>query len=391
MSKILRRPMFRGGRVESRGTGITSGLANGGRVGYAAGGPTITGSELLNLRAAPDFQNALFQSKGVRSLSELLYPNTASRGFAENLVSPVDSSVAVNKNIDNIFEGYQEGDDQPDAPMNFRPGGIFAQPDVDSEENDPSSDKFVPYEPNKITGSGIVPPNKPTILSKPTEVATPKVNADDNEVTMTDLEKALGLESARQNDLGDILAAISASALKRPGRGEKRGLTDVLGDVMSSKAVTDPSRTERIKGVAGLEKYKQEKAIELAEIKARKSREYAPGNAQKNYEFFYAQTGDKELSMRLAQKQPRNFEAAFIEQRNQGNITPKMFDVLARANSIDPVSGDPSNIDLDTLELEKYYYIPNTKTLIKVVEVNGVKKLIRTPYGVTYNTKKSKK
>jgi len=42
MSKILRRPMFRGGQVESRGTGITSGLddgyATGGRVAAADGG-----------------------------------------------------------------------------------------------------------------------------------------------------------------------------------------------------------------------------------------------------------------------------------------------------------------------------------------------------------------
>ena len=30
MSRILRRPMFRGGPVSSYGTGITSGLANGG-------------------------------------------------------------------------------------------------------------------------------------------------------------------------------------------------------------------------------------------------------------------------------------------------------------------------------------------------------------------------
>ena len=43
MSKILRRPMFRGGKVDSRGTGITSGLmdtpkyATGGRVGYQSG------------------------------------------------------------------------------------------------------------------------------------------------------------------------------------------------------------------------------------------------------------------------------------------------------------------------------------------------------------------
>ena len=35
MSRILRRPMFRGGKViDSRGTGITSGLMDGGRVGY---------------------------------------------------------------------------------------------------------------------------------------------------------------------------------------------------------------------------------------------------------------------------------------------------------------------------------------------------------------------
>jgi len=43
MSKTLRRPMFRGGSVNSRGTGITSGLddsgyADGGRVGFQTGG-----------------------------------------------------------------------------------------------------------------------------------------------------------------------------------------------------------------------------------------------------------------------------------------------------------------------------------------------------------------
>ena len=40
MSRILRRPMFRGGPVSSYGTGIASGLGynNGGRVEYANGG-----------------------------------------------------------------------------------------------------------------------------------------------------------------------------------------------------------------------------------------------------------------------------------------------------------------------------------------------------------------
>ena len=59
MSKILRRPMFRGGPVDSRGTGITSGLMDGGRVGYNRGNlvaplytatsPTIVGKDIMDL------------------------------------------------------------------------------------------------------------------------------------------------------------------------------------------------------------------------------------------------------------------------------------------------------------------------------------------------------
>ena len=61
MSRILRRPMFRGGPVDSRGSGITSGLAGGGRVGYnqaglvaplySASGPVKSGAEIT--RDAP--------------------------------------------------------------------------------------------------------------------------------------------------------------------------------------------------------------------------------------------------------------------------------------------------------------------------------------------------
>ena len=48
MSRILRRPMFRGGQViDSRGTGITSGLMDGGRVGLNTGGDLITGAKVI--------------------------------------------------------------------------------------------------------------------------------------------------------------------------------------------------------------------------------------------------------------------------------------------------------------------------------------------------------
>ena len=43
----FRRPMFRGGKVDSRGTGITSGLSYGGRVGLQGGGMPPTGGSIM--------------------------------------------------------------------------------------------------------------------------------------------------------------------------------------------------------------------------------------------------------------------------------------------------------------------------------------------------------
>ena len=68
MSRILRRPMFRGGQViDSRGTGITSGLMDGGRVGFDNGGSLgdILGKD-INKSLMPlnfsDFNNLKFSS-----------------------------------------------------------------------------------------------------------------------------------------------------------------------------------------------------------------------------------------------------------------------------------------------------------------------------------------
>ena len=72
MSRILRRPMFRGGRVDSRGTGITANLGynNGGRVGYQPGGQ-VTGLDFLKKAflgprfTDPNFQPPKLFPKGV--------------------------------------------------------------------------------------------------------------------------------------------------------------------------------------------------------------------------------------------------------------------------------------------------------------------------------------
>ena len=68
MSRILRRPMFRGGPVDSRGTGITSGLmdtpkyATGGRVGYQNAG-VVTGGDLISKGNIPIDLSALANTR----------------------------------------------------------------------------------------------------------------------------------------------------------------------------------------------------------------------------------------------------------------------------------------------------------------------------------------
>ena len=66
MSRILRRPMFRGGRVDSRGTGITSGLGyeKGGRVGLLTGGSPNVPMVIPQPQATPNIlQRALTKIK----------------------------------------------------------------------------------------------------------------------------------------------------------------------------------------------------------------------------------------------------------------------------------------------------------------------------------------
>ena len=78
MSRILRRPMFRGGRVDSRGTGIASGLSynKGGRVGFSNGGSGEYVAKNLEdyknyLKFQDSFKPQLFGSNKIYSDAEI--------------------------------------------------------------------------------------------------------------------------------------------------------------------------------------------------------------------------------------------------------------------------------------------------------------------------------
>ena len=284
MSKILRRPMFRGGRVESRGTGITSGLMNGGRVGLANSYPgtvgqaqraqalagltkPTTGAELLKLN--PNLQ--------INPYSTYLPSDQESIGAGFGFMSPgrqfTEQYLEFMKPEETVYETNEEGDPIRDASGNLIPlqkskssdfrtfleqqrtKKITGSDTQGSEEQygikDTDKVKPVYNSEGKITGyKGI---GKSVAENIPEGGNVPGVKSEKEEpveYTVEDYIKMLGGDKARRRDLADMFGRISASALKRPARGETRGITDVLADYMAAEVAAGPGRREKIEQAA---------------------------------------------------------------------------------------------------------------------------------------------
>ena len=234
MSRILRRPMFRGGKVDSRGTGITTGLDQP-RIGAKRGrffgdtGNIFTAGLALEPRGS-------FGS---------FTPRVSARGRTINPPLPI-----------NEFAGIETMTDA-------MPGGTY---NVEQED--------------ELINVGDVelglPKSKVEDLTKTEEVETPKKDDDEPEVTMTDLEKALGLDRARQEYAADALAAASKAFFEGKG----------FGAIADAAAVK--SKAPDIKRLAGLEEFKAQKAKELYKEKLdaqARAKAGTIGNLQKDINF----------------------------------------------------------------------------------------------------------
>ena len=133
MSRILRRPMFRGGPVDSRGTGITSGLGyeKGGRVGLRYGGNPYKISGYSPKQFAPgSFREELralgtLANKGIRGIGfnaptayaslvagapiGLAYLNRAKTDKGLQFMKDTDPSVFDETAMEGEMEAYSEG------------------------------------------------------------------------------------------------------------------------------------------------------------------------------------------------------------------------------------------------------------------------------------------
>ena len=336
MSRILRRPMFRGGPVDSYGTGIATGLGQP-RIGARYG--------------------RFFGDRGNPYVPEPLKVGQVSQGglargrfnFGLPPISSPMPTVETAQSDTIMTDGSAAGIEDASLIESAPGEGLTTFEEVEAF--------------NKID------PKEFKVKETETETKNNKNEPEDVEVTMTDLEKALGLDKARRRDLGDMLGRASAAFFKA---GDVR---EGLADFFDRETKAGPSRTERIKSIAGLEEYKAKKAKEIAEIKLR-NKTYAPGNAEKNYGFFIRQGIDKDEALNLSMKLARNFDAAYLDLEKQGTVTAKKFDSLARSRNIDPLP----NVDIETLEVGDVYYIPGQKSLVSIVLKEGKKDLFQTPY-----------
>jgi hypothetical protein len=311
MSNILRRPMFRGGgKVSSYGTGIASGLAKpkrglvdepGGYAGFsnlaqflanqAAG--TQTGGNILSqtvgkvqgpslspqMQAIQDRLNPQPKSVMGRTIGQRLldtggrfvgrFPALSTTGLIAAAFAPVAGLAAANapetieelqvmQQYGPIDEGFTEDmikqyeADRAEARRTGTPLGTGGTGLTSSDE-----------ELQKILDSQI---KKTNIAEVPQddEFKNTIIDTEEPELTVNDYIDLLGGKQARRRDIGDMLGRASAAFLKRPARGETRGITEALGDFMETETAAGPGRREKIEQTAAMLDIKERQASKRA-------------------------------------------------------------------------------------------------------------------------------
>ena len=312
MSRILRRPMFRGGPVDSRGSGITSGLMDGGRVGYNKGNlvaPSYSaapnyksGAEIK--RDAPGIFGLKFDSPflsmktptnrvgGVKfdlGQSPSDFANALSEGSAyREYLTPGEQEfeTEITEDGDTKFKLDENGDRIPiESDKGSLAEIIEKQRIEDITMQDPQGelgDKGTVTGMEEVIGTNILDERNKKIddTTKVKEVSfSDSADGDVTTVDENDLDslidryyKQLGGKDARQEYIGDALAAAS----------EKFFEGDMSGALVA--AAKTKSKEPEIKRAASMLGIKGEQAKELYKLKLQNT----SGQLQKAVEYIKA-------------------------------------------------------------------------------------------------------
>jgi hypothetical protein len=301
MSRILRRPLFRGGPVSSYGTGIASGLADGGRVGYnqaglvtwqdvlkSSGQDMMKGSDLLklnpNLKLNP---KSLYSSKDSIGMNFGQSPSEMADSFSEGSTymkwleekgKPEEFETETIASGETKFKVDEDGNRIPIKKDDLSLKDFAEKTRIEKiTESDPQGDleamgiTATVAEDGTGTGTNILEERRkekllPGVTTEPkgnvntsgaltsTEEST-AISADDVREQAALFDKLLNedyekdLKSARIGDASDYALQFFKSTV-----GEGKGIKEAAGDV-AGRALAAPSRTERVQ--EGKKKTKQ--------------------------------------------------------------------------------------------------------------------------------------
>ena len=338
MSRILRRPMFRGGPVDSRGTGITSGLGyeNGGRVGYDNGGQILQKAR-SRIRGPRDL--------GITNVNPFFKPtmNIGTRRKPKFVDTPL----------------YEEFPQVSQFPLMADAGTIMT--DASVVDTDTGGIENLKTTANVEEGLETTNLNPNEFKVKETEKVD--IKDDEPEVTMTDLEKALGLDRARQEYAADALAAASKAFFEGKG----------FGAIADAAAVK--SKAPDIKRLAAIEEFKADRAEKLYEKKLdaqARLKQGTMGNLQKDIRFLRGLTGADRIAAlgKLGYKAP-SLSAAIKELKITGQAPdPATIESLAELY-IGPDFMGTVNITEDLSNKEEGTYLASDGSALVIIDEKG--------------------
>ena len=337
MSRILRRPMFRGGKVESRGTGITSGLGyeNGGRVGYDNGGQILQRAR-SRIRGPQDL--------GITNVNPFFNPrmNIGTTRKPKFIDTPL----------------YEEFPQVSQFPLTADASTVM----TDASVVDTNTGGIEDLKTTASVEEGL-PTSKVEDLTTEKEVEKVDIKDDEPEVTMTDLEKALGLDRARQEYAADALAAASKAFFEGKG----------FGAIADAAAVK--SKAPDIKRLAGLEEFKAQKAKELYKEKLAaeaRLKQGTMGNLQKDIRFLRGLRGADRIAAlgKLGYKAP-SLSAAIKELKITGQAPdPATIESLAELY-IGPDFMGTVDITEDLSNKEEGTYLASDGSALVIIDEKG--------------------
>tara|TARA_R110002012_G_scaffold24260_2_gene81331 strand:- start:432 stop:1622 length:1191 start_codon:yes stop_codon:yes gene_type:complete len=260
--------MFRGGPVDSRGTGITSGLMDGGRVGYNMGGGQFkTGSQIVeaqNKKPFFDFLNNFNFSAGMPFAYKKTEPfknielTDTSVEKEETPAGDVLSKMTDYLDIDTSspFEGYENFEDLPKSTQN-----ISSKTDFDRYKKEKANEQDTAQ--SAINAKGYLPTPGPEkgvvevddkgsikLVTDPTGNVEQKTEMSAKDIVRENAElfkeflsegNEEKLKKARIEDLSDIGLDIFRRTI-----GEGKDIKQALGE-SAGRMIDKPSRVDRAK------------------------------------------------------------------------------------------------------------------------------------------------